>query len=1104
MIKDEAQDEVVNSFGKNLIVSASAGSGKTTVMIRKIIKGIIKDGIGVKDILVLTYTKSSAEEMKQRLLNAIYENAESNPEILSQIDDLPVANISTIHSFFQKEIKKYFYILGIDPSFSLIDELEIENLKAKALKEAMQQFYQENPLCYNKLLELYGNDRTDKSLQQVIKTINEFVSSLANGEVWLKNVSLSMYKDEQKIQNFLNDSLCFKISSFISDANKILDEAKGQEKYISYINGIISMLSETDKKLDFLYNYNKVLQISFQRLAKDEENFVYKEIIRLREKINVYKTSLKNLELSEENISSLLSESKNIVESVLNVYEKYNNIYENYKKDLNCLDFNDLEKYMLKLISDEKTLNSLKKEFKQIYIDEYQDANLIQEKILSQLSNGRNRFMVGDVKQSIYAFRQANPEIFLGIQESFKLDNNSISLALNSNFRSRSEILNFVNLIFENVMTLLTSGIDYKNTSKFNPKAEYKNVSNTFPAVNIEIIKRKEDKADIVAPSVYSVKDVQIESQEEAVAESEARIVAEKISELVGQEIYDNKNIRKIDFKDITILLNARGKYLDKFCSTISRFGIPVQANSREYLYSNNIVKIILNLLNLAVNVYDDVSLASSIREFGDVNLNELSEIAEIDGNTLYEKMIKYNFDDKLQQKIKAFLKLYEDFNFEISSYGIYVALTNIINKTKFIQRFKIKDRNNITKFVNDFLKNGYNYDLVGFLDFAEKNLVIAPAYTYGSNSVSVTTIHSSKGLEYPVVFLVNSGADLTKNATNNSIVLNEKLGIGIKEMPDDKPSLVYDILKGLQKKNEFAEKLRILYVALTRAKNHLFIVGSSAGDFKKISNDYDVFKQKSFLDLVVGSLSGNHIKNINENLSIKSEIFNINIYESINFNLNSIQNKALKSDEKVKEILKRYFNFKYPFEKETSIALKNSVSRLVDEERGYSQNISPKYFYINEHLKEDFSTIGTEYHNLMQQIDFNEKSLNIEIPEKIDKNKILKAYQIIKDILNKTGSHNIFKEQGFMMYVNQNEIIKNGSEEKILVQGVIDLLSLGAKNIIVDYKLTSILDNEKLVKKYKTQLLLYKKAVEKAFKIKIDELYLYNFNRFELIKINE
>ncbi len=1104
MIKDEAQDEVVNSFGKNLIVSASAGSGKTTVMIRKIIKGIIKDGIGVKDILVLTYTKSSAEEMKQRLLNAIYENAESNPEILSQIDDLPVANISTIHSFFQKEIKKYFYILGIDPSFSLIDELEIENLKAKALKEAMQQFYQENPLCYNKLLELYGNDRTDKSLQQVIKTINEFVSSLANGEVWLKNVSLSMYKDEQKIQNFLNDSLCFKISSFISDANKILDEAKGQEKYISYINGIISMLSETDKKLDFLYNYNKVLQISFQRLAKDEENFVYKEIIRLREKINVYKTSLKNLELSEENISSLLSESKNIVESVLNVYEKYNNIYENYKKDLNCLDFNDLEKYMLKLISDEKTLNSLKKEFKQIYVDEYQDANLIQEKILSQLSNGRNRFMVGDVKQSIYAFRQANPEIFLGIQESFKLDNNSISLALNSNFRSRSEILNFVNLIFENVMTLLTSGIDYKNTSKFNPKAEYKNVSNTFPAVNIEIIKRKEDKADIVAPSVYSVKDVQIESQEEAVAESEARIVAEKISELVGQEIYDNKNIRKIDFKDITILLNARGKYLDKFCSTISRFGIPVQANSREYLYSNNIVKIILNLLNLAVNVYDDVSLASSIREFGDVNLNELSEIAEIDGNTLYEKMIKYNFDDKLQQKIKDFLKLYEDFNFEISSYGIYVALTNIINKTKFIQRFKIKDRNNITKFVNDFLKNGYNYDLVGFLDFAEKNLVIAPAYTYGSNSVSVTTIHSSKGLEYPVVFLVNSGADLTKNATNNSIVLNEKLGIGIKEMPDDKPSLVYDILKGLQKKNEFAEKLRILYVALTRAKNHLFIVGSSAGDFKKISNDYDVFKQKSFLDLVVGSLSGNHIKNINENLSIKNEIFNINIYESINFNLNSIQNKSLKSDEKVKEILKRYFNFKYPFEKETSIALKNSVSRLVDEERGYSQNISPKYFYINEHLKEDFSTIGTEYHNLMQQIDFNEKSLNIEIPEKIDKNKILKAYQIIKDILNKTGSHNIFKEQGFMMYVNQNEIIKNGSEEKILVQGVIDLLSLGAKNIIVDYKLTSILDNEKLVKKYKTQLLLYKKAVEKAFKIKIDELYLYNFNKFELIKINE
>ncbi len=1103
MIKDEAQDEVVNSFGKNLIVSASAGSGKTSVMIRKIIKGIINDGIGVKDILVLTYTKASAEEMKQRLLNAIYENAENNPEILSQIDDIPVANISTIHSFFQKEIKKYFYVIGIDPSFVLIDELEIENLKAKALKEAMQQFYQEDSVSYIELLELYGNDRTDKSLQQVIKSIDEFVSSLADCEIWLNETSFFMYDDEKLVQKFLNSNLCFKINSFISDANKILKNSKNEDKYIQYANVIISMLNGISEKISFLDNYNNVLQISFPRLAKDEENYLYNEIIKLREKINTYKTSLKKMNLSEDNIKNYLEESKNIVKSVLNVYKKYNIIYENLKKELNCLDFNDLEKYMLKLITDEKTLKSLRNEFKQIYVDEYQDASLIQEKILNQLSNGKNRFMVGDVKQSIYAFRQANPEIFLGIQEKFSKDENSESKSLNSNFRSKYEILDFVNSVFDIIMTPLTTGIDYKNTSRFNPRAEYKDVCNSFASVNIEIIKRSEQKVLPQPPSIYSVKDVQIESQEEAIAESEARIVAEKISELLGQEIYDNKNVRKIDFKDITILLNARGKYLDKFCSTLSRFGIPVQANSREYLYSNNIIKILLNLLNLAVNVFDDVALASSLREFGEVSLNELCDIADVVGNNFYEKMLSYNADEKLTEKICKFTKMLEEFKFEIISNGIFVALTNILNNTKFLNKCNAKDKNNITKFVNDFLTNGYNYDLVGFLEFAENNLVIAPAYSFGNNSVNVTTIHSSKGLEYPVVFLVNCGADFTKSAGNSNLVLSEKYGLAIKEMPDDKPSLIYDILKSLQRKNEFAEKLRLLYVALTRAKNHLFIIGSVDKELKQINNDYDVFKQKSFLELVVGSLNQDCIKRINENKTYKNETFNIETYETINFSTNIKQNTVKGGGEELKNIFKVYFNYNYPFKKETNIALKNSVSRLVDEERGYSQNISPQDFYLKEHLKENASTIGIEYHSIMQQIDFNKNDLDVDIPENIDKIKILKAYEIIKELLNSTGSNKCLKEQGFMMYINQKEIIKDGCNEKILVQGIIDLLSLGKKNIIVDYKLSSILDNQKLIDKYKTQLYLYKLAVEKAFKIKIDDLYLYNFNKSELIKIN-
>ena len=197
MIKDKAQEEVVNSTNKNLIVSASAGSGKTTVMIRKIIKHMIEDGVGVRDILVLTYTKAAAEEMKQRLLSAIYENAQNNPSLLNQIDDLSIANISTIHSFFQKVLKKYFYILKLDPSFSLCDELESENLKAKALEQAMQNFFEESPDEYKELLEIYGNDRTDRKLQKTIKSINEFCASLASPGKWLNQTALKLYDNKE-------------------------------------------------------------------------------------------------------------------------------------------------------------------------------------------------------------------------------------------------------------------------------------------------------------------------------------------------------------------------------------------------------------------------------------------------------------------------------------------------------------------------------------------------------------------------------------------------------------------------------------------------------------------------------------------------------------------------------------------------------------------------------------------------------------------------------------------------------------------------------------------------------------------------------------------
>ena len=1096
MIKDSAQEEVINSSNKNLIVSASAGSGKTTVMIRKIIKNMIENGVGVKDILVLTYTKSAAEEMKQRLLSAIYENVQNNPDLLSQIDDLPIANISTIHSFFQKVLKKYFYYIGLDPSFKLIDELESENLKAKALTDAMQEFFESNPADYENLLTLYGNDRTDKKLQRVVKSINEFCMSLANPENWIEEIALKLYNDQTFLITLMNEDLCFKVQSFLAEGNKILVLAEGQEVYVEYLNTLISTLSLIDKKFIFFDNYSVFTQISFKNLKKDEENPIYNGIVELRKKINEYKLFLTKMNLSPERTESLLKTSKEITSSVIDVYKRYAVTYQNLKKQKNYLDFNDLERNMLKLLEHKDIKESLKKEFKQIYIDEYQDANLLQEQILGQISNGNNRFMVGDVKQSIYTFRQANPDIFLNIQKKYEKDEFSESKSLNSNFRSRKEILDFINLVFDKILTPVTGGIDYKGTSRFQARAEYKAVNSDVPAVSIDIVKREKEEKISLPPKVYSVKNHIAREELEENAELEARVVALRISELLGKEIFVNGEVKKVDFKDITVLLASRGSYLDKFCAMLSRFDIPVQANSREMLYSDNLIKALINILSLSVSI-DDISLASSMLNFGDFTLNELFKIASKEGKNFYDKL---SLEDK---KVKNFLNILQKFKENILNEGIFTALNRLYDSTNFIKKLKAEDVLKVKKFTNEFLKNGYNNDVLGFLNFAEKNLVLAPAFTSELNAVNVTTIHASKGLEYPIVFLVNAGADFTKSKKEYELVLSEKLGLGLKDMPEEEPSLVYNTLIEREKKDEFAEKLRLFYVALTRAKNHLFIVGSSYGNFKSIDNDYDVFKQKSFLNLTLGSLNKSDLEKLNslENLVTKSGV-RVEVFSKFNFNIEGKEKPVLQADDNLKTIFNNYFNYKYPFIKESNIALKNSVSRIVKEEEDYSQNLEPKNFEIKEHLSGDASIIGTEYHNVMQSVDFNSEEIKVKIPETVNKDKILKAIENVKKILNQTKSKRILKEQEFMMYVPQCEVVSGGSNDKILIQGIIDLLSLGEKNIIIDYKLSSIKNANKLAEIYKTQLKLYKLAVIKAFNISVDSVYLYNFNTEEMIEI--
>lgn len=1265
------QIKVLNSEGKNVIVSASAGSGKTTVLIQKLIKLITEKNVSVKKLLVLTYTKASAEEMKQKLIDALYENAIDNPKLLEQIDDVAVSDISTIHSFFQRLIKRYFMVLKINPAFSVMEEQESEILKSQAIKNILNDFSKTNPYYLEKLLDYYGKTRSHKTIKKLLDKINIFLGAVDDVEEFYNHTS-TLFCCENLNKNlavfFVNKELCEMIDYFKTEFLKLNKEAQfiDSKEYFEYTNKILAILSQikmTTKEKVYFKNYlenlndnvdnndevdeipsttffknyqilisskfpnlnqpksnskvcqhqsqNNVLKNGLQdnlkgnlpdnsqdkvknelkdRLKDDncQEEFdknlnLYIKLNEVKTKFAKEKTNYLDCDYNEENVLESIKDIKETIKILLELNQSYEKEYLKLKQRKNVVDFNDLEKYALLLLKNSSICSELQNQYKYIFVDEYQDANYLQEKILSLISSNNNRFMVGDVKQSIYGFRQAEPDIFLNLEEKFKTDPNSEALTLNSNFRSNKNILNFVNLVFSEIMTQKTAKLDYKISSCLRPKAKYKDVlSNSFKNVELNIIKIPENIEKPKPPKIYSVQNIKSEYLYNfEPAELEARLVAKKISELVGQKIYDAKlkQEREIQFKDICMLLNSRGEYLDKFCSVLNKFGIPIYANTNSSLFEDEEIKIFLSLLKLSVSQLDDISYVTVLHSiFGELTYNEIAILKIIfpKCNSVYEIINKFLNDQniikflncfsdgencketfekdlnsfatnlketlsnnnfsvielkKLYQKVKNFTKFLDNFIKKLKFNGVYLTLNKIINDFDYFsylyQRSDgIEKVAKIKKFVENFVNNSYNFDIVGFLNFVENspNLVRAPNYISGDNCVSITTIHSSKGLEYPIVFLINCGGNFYGKQRDGDIELNTNFGIALKRFDKNNRSknmsIIFDAMQKINKNDVFAEKLRLLYVALTRAQNHLFIVGSTKKFFKKLYSNFQIKSCSSFLDLIIGSLSEKEILEINNFFllqSNKSCIFNnlknysTNCYFAENFidNVNNVKTKAVgKFDIGIVDYLKSYFNKDLP--QKTNVALKNSVTSLssVDDEFYTSYNPQPKLLKIEEHNVKKINEIGTDYHEILEIIPFDEIHTCLDVENFIIKNNLNKTLDVKKifeciKLIKSFQYKNILKEQKFMMYVPHKDIIENGSREKILIQGVIDLVLLGKKNVLIDYKYTLTKNRETLINRYKMQLKLYKKAVEESLNISINEVYLLLIYSAELVKVD-
>lgn len=1128
------QEDVINCYDKNLVVSASAGSGKTSVMIRKIIDYILNHDLKIKDILVLTYTNFASDEMRQRLTNALCEAATSRQDLMELIDDIPLADISTFDSFCQKIVKKYFYVLDISPSFSILDNASQKLYQQRALKKTIDVFKAKQPDKYFELFNCFADNRTDKNIYDLVLSIYNYSCSILNYDDFKRN-ALDLFEN-QKAENILKQYFDSKLSyaNFLLKKLHGKSQKLGNEKYCKFASELmaISMFIKDNKDFSKLIDYCAGLSMP-KKPSGDDKLIV--DLCYARDIIKEVVDGLKSY-VSKEVYKKSIIFCKSNIEVLLSLCDEFKARYTRLKKQKNMYDFDDVERLTIKVLENENIANNLKNQYKKIFIDEFQDANLVQEKIVSLISRDDNLFLVGDLKQAIYGFRQSNSKIFARIIENYKkqdiLTGKSKAMLLNCNFRTCKPILNFVNEIFSKIMTTKSAGLDYKNDAKLVAQANFLEEDYN---VELDVVVNSQDDEDHVLNKIYSVlNDDSINVSNEKV---EARIVAEKITKLLDEKIYDikTKNYRKITYNDICVLFRTRAKQ-SEFVEVFERYGIPLLENSNTDLEEVYDVKVLINAIKVCENFNDDIALSSVMMSpLFDFSSDEMLRIRQNgDNKYFYECVEQYNICDELKQKIEKMKDVLQTFYQNYTFKGLFFALNWLVNETQYLYKLSflengISRKKNIQSYINSFIDSSFNFSAGKYLCFLNQSTrdlkVTSEVSSY--DCVTLTTMHSSKGLEWPIVFCVSMGQDILRSPKTSKLMLSEDLGIGIKYYDEDArkkyDSIYFDVIKQSNFYDDFAEKLRLLYVALTRAKNKLFIVGTTKKlEYEQFINDNEVFRQRSYLDLIIKSLDKKTIICVNSQKSC-------NIFGQDKFILNVINSDSFKSQPKNDTVLAttsssdckelaNYIQKKYPQKDVTSIAQKNTVSGLLKEEYEYaSQNFQPNKLSISEHNQSQPTTDeGIIYHKILQCIDF-EKDINENVIsniisdlknqsiydehllENIDIALVCENANIIKNIAK---NYKVIKEHSFVMKLPYNEISDSDYKDEVLIQGVCDLILFNdVEAILVDYKFSNKHD-EQLKSSYNKQIYLYKKAIEKGFMKKVSKCYILSLKKASLIEI--
>ena len=1198
----EEQQKVIDLRKRNILVSAAAGSGKTAVLVERIIAMLTdaEDPVSVDSLLIVTFTEAAVAEMKERIRDAIEKKLSEdgeNEHLKTQATLIHSAQITTIHSFCLSVIRDHFHAIDIDPGFRVAEEGELKLMKHDVLGQVLEDNYEEGGEAFQEFVEAYGSGRDDRKIEELVLKLYEYSRSYPDPGGWLQScVDAYDIKNVEELERSTYMELIRRqIKLYMEDAESLTEEALGvcmepdgpsvYEEALLADSGIVQSFLAA-KSYEELYEASGRIKWTKLKANRDktvsEEKAALVKAARDEVKKTVNDVAAQYFYQAPDGVLEDMALCKKAMAVLASLVDLFAARFEEQKRTQNMIDFSDMEQYALQILAVKEgdsfaptaVAGEYQQRFREIMIDEYQDSNLIQETILtsvSTVSQGKNNiFMVGDVKQSIYRFRLSRPELFMEKFHTYDTkDSSRQRIDLHKNFRSRSEVLETVNYIFEQIMTPALGGIQYDDEAALYTGADYGD-SGEGSSNNTEILLVDTDLSPFAD-------DEKKEKKEEALSdrELEARAIAGRIRKLLDtQKVLDKAagTYRKARYSDIVILTRSVKGFSDVFSEVLNKEGIPTYAGTREGYFETQEIGVLLDYLRVLNNRKQDIPLAAVLKSpFLGLTDEEMADIKNKAGDLPFHEAVPAyasREETAAARRLKACLDMMEHFRKKVpytpihellhmilkeTGYGDYTAampggeqrkanLKMLAEKAKAFESTSYKGLFHFIRYIEQLQK----YDV----DYGEASLEDEQ-----SDTVRIMTIHKSKGLEFPIVFVSGMGKQFNMMDARSSVVLHARLGVGLDavdtKLRTKSPSLLKRVIQKEEALDSLGEELRVLYVALTRAKEKLIVTGAVKHAGKKMDS-YGLTKRRSERQLSFTQLgrAGSYLDWILPAMMRRTEEIPVDIElvtakdlvrESAGeFIRNRLTAEMLRRwdtervyDGQMHTLIEEQFSYEYPYSLSKNRKLKYTVSEL--KKRAYMAEEAGELLYeeeevvplIPEFLKEEEeltgASRGTAYHRLLELLDFTadhaDASLKAEIIRLRDEGKMtadmaecIRTEDILaflncgagRRMREAAGNQRLYKEQPFVLGTDAREMYPDEAEgELILVQGIIDVYFEEADGLVVlDYKTDRVKSAGELKEKYHAQLDYYARALEQITGKHVKEKIIYSFALREEIKV--